>query len=122
MQPETSIEGAVERVVYSNEENAWSVVRLMVRGKGEVTAVGNLLGVQPGESLRLLGRWVKDRKYGKQFKADSYLTIRPNTFTGIEKYLASGLVHGIGKELARRLVQHFGLDTLEVIGRKSSFR
>ncbi len=112
---ETTIEGAVEKIVYSNEENAWSVVRLLVRGRGEVTAVGNLLGVQPGESLRLSGRWVKDRKYGKQFKADSYLTVKPSTFTGIEKYLASGLVHGIGKELARRLVQHFGLDTLEVI-------
>ncbi|MCP3961207.1 MAG: ATP-dependent RecD-like DNA helicase [bacterium] len=115
MQPETTIEGAVERIVYANEENAWSVVRLIVRGKGEVTAVGNLLGIQPGESLRLTGRWVKDRKYGKQFRVESYLTVQPSTFIGIEKYLASGLVHGIGKELARRLVQHFGLDTLEVI-------
>ncbi|MCP3998602.1 MAG: ATP-dependent RecD-like DNA helicase, partial [bacterium] len=108
MKPQTTIEGAVDRIVYSNEENAWTVVRLSVRGQGEVTAVGNLLGVQPGESLRLTGGWVKDRKWGKQFKADSYLTIKPSTFTGIEKYLASGLVHGIGKELARRLVQHFG--------------
>ncbi len=116
MKPET-IEGAVDRVVYSNEENAWTVVRLAVRGRGEVTAVGNLLGVQPGESLRLKGAWVKDRKWGKQFKAESYMTVKPETFTGIEKYLASGLVHGIGKELARRLVQHFGLDTLEVIDR-----
>ncbi len=112
-----TIEGAVDRVVYSNEENAWTVVRLAVRGRGEVTAVGNLLGVQPGESLRLKGAWVKDRKWGKQFKAESYMTVKPSTFTGIEKYLASGLVHGIGKELARRLVQHFGLDTLEVIDR-----
>ncbi len=117
MNPKTTIEGAVDRVVYSNEENAWTVVRLVVRGQGEVTAVGNLLGVQPGESLRLTGTWVKDRKWGKQFKADSYLTVKPSTFTGIEKYLASGLVHGIGTELARRLVQHFGLDTLEVIDR-----
>ncbi len=116
MKTET-IEGAVDRIVYSNEENAWTVVRLAVRGRGEVTAVGNLLGVQPGESLRLKGSWVKDRKWGKQFKAESYMTVKPETFTGIEKYLASGLVHGIGKELARRLVQHFGLDTLEVIDR-----
>ena len=117
MKGETNIEGTVDRIVYSNEENAWTVVRLVVRGKGEVTAVGNLLGVQPGESLRLTGGWVKDRKWGKQFKADSYLTVKPSTFIGIEKYLASGLVHGIGKELARRLVQHFGLDTLDVIDR-----
>ncbi len=117
MKSKTTIEGAVDRIVYSNEENAWTVVRLAVRGQGEVTAVGNLLGVQPGESLRLTGGWVKDRKWGKQFKAESYMTVKPSTFTGIEKYLASGLVHGIGKELARRLVQHFGLDTLEVIDR-----
>ncbi|MEM7356863.1 MAG: ATP-dependent RecD-like DNA helicase, partial [Acidobacteriota bacterium] len=115
VKPETTIEGAVEKIVYANEDNAWSVVRMLVRGKGEITAVGNLLGVQPGESLRLNGRWVKDRKFGRQFKADSYMTIKPATFTGIEKYLASGLVHGIGEGLARRLVQRFGLDTLEVI-------
>ncbi len=118
MKPETTIEGAIERIVYANQENGWSVVRLLVRGRGEVTAVGNLLSVQPGESLRLTGRWIKDRKFGKQFKADSYMTVKPETFIGIEKYLASGLVPGIGKELARRLVQHFGLDTLDVIDRQ----
>ena len=113
-----SIEGVVERIVYSNEENAWSVIRLLMRGKGEATAVGNLLGVQPGESLRLAGRWVRDRKYGRQFQVDSYLAIKPETFVGIEKYLGSGLVQGIGPEMARRLVRHFGLETLEVIDRE----
>ncbi len=113
-----SIEGVVEHIVYSNEENAWSVIRLLVRGKGEVTAVGNLLGVQPGESLRLSGRWVHDRKYGRQFQVESYLAIKPQTFVGIEKYLGSGLVPGIGPEMARRLVKHFGLETLEVIDRE----
>ncbi len=117
MRQETIIEGAIDKIVYANEDNAWTVVRMVVRGQGEVTAVGNLLGVQPGESLRLTGRWVKDRKFGRQFKADSYLTVKPATFIGIEKYLASGLVHGIGKELARRLVKRFGLDTLDVIDR-----
>jgi exodeoxyribonuclease V alpha subunit len=115
---EESIEGAVERIVYSNEENAWTVLRLFVRGKGELTAVGNLLGVQPGESLRLTGRWVKDRKYGRQFQAESYLTVKPATFVGIEKYLGSGLIRGIGATMARRLVQRFGLETLEVIDRQ----
>ena len=112
---ETSIEGVLERIVYSNEENGWSVVRLIVRGKGEVTAVGNLIGLQIGETLRLEGEWVKDRRFGRQFKAESFLTVEPRTFTGIEKYLGSGLIPGIGKRYAKRLVQHFGLDTLEVI-------
>lgn len=115
MYRETSIEGVVERIAYSNEENSWSVIRLLVRGKGEVTAVGKLFGVQPGETLRLQGEWVKDKRFGKQFRTDSYLSVAPRTFTGIEKYLGSGLIPGIGKTYAKRMVQQFGLDTLEVI-------
>ena len=99
-----TVEGVVERIVYSNEENAWTVVRLMVRGKGGVTAVGNLLGVQPGESLRLSGRWVTDRKYGRQFAAASYLALRPETRQGMTRYLGSGLIEGIGRVMAERLV------------------
>jgi len=110
------LEGVLERIVYANEENAWSVVRLAVPGRREtVTAVGNLLGVQPGESLRLEGRWMIDRKYGEQFRVDSYHTLRPATLVGIEKYLGSGLVRGLGEAIARRLVDHFGLETLDVI-------
>lgn len=118
MSRENSIEGVVDRIVYNNEENGWTVARLVVRGKGEVTAVGHLPGIQAGENLRLSGRWVNDRKFGKQFRAESFLTIQPNTFIGIEKYLGSGLIQGIGPEIARRLVQHFGLDTLDVIDRQ----
>ncbi len=110
------LEGILERIVYNNEENAWSVVRLQVEHQpGLVTVVGNLLGVQPGESLRLLGRWVQDKKYGKQFQASSYYTKQPSTLVGIERYLGSGLVRGIGKTMASRIVGHFGMDSLEVI-------
>jgi exodeoxyribonuclease V alpha subunit len=99
-----------------NEENAWSVVRLAVPGKQDlVTVVGNLLGVQPGENLRLRGSWTQDRKYGEQFKADGYVTVQPATLVGIEKYLGSGMVRGLGKVMAKRIVAHFGLSTLEVI-------
>jgi hypothetical protein len=94
----TSIEGVLERVTFSSEENAWSVVKMVVGGKPDlVTAVGNLLGVQPGESLRLSGHWTTDKKYGEQFKVDSYITVKPATLVGIEKYLGSGLVRGVGK-------------------------
>ena len=113
---EGTLEGVLERIVFANEENAWSVVRLTVPGhRDAVTAVGNLLGIQPGENLRLSGTWVQDPKYGRQFKVSSYATVAPATRTGIEKYLSSGLIRGIGKGLAGRLVQAFGLETLDII-------
>src|SRR4051812_30880975 len=112
----TTLEGVLERVVFSNEENAWSVVRLQVPGYRDlVTAVGNLLGVQPGENLRLSGSWINDPKYGRQFRVSSYATVVPATLNGIEKYLGSGLIRGIGKVMASRLVAAFGLETLDVI-------
>lgn len=112
----TTLEGVLEKIVFANEENAWSVVRLTVVGQRDtVTAVGNLLGVQPGENLRLSGAWINDPKYGKQFKVASYATVAPATVMGIEKYLGSGLIRGIGKVMAARLVAAFGLETLEVI-------
>ena len=110
------LEGTLERVVYANEENAWSVVRLAVAGAREpVTAVVNLLGVQPGESLRLTGSWIDDPRHGRQFRVVSYATVVPATAKGIERYLGSGLIHGIGRVMARRLVAAFGTETLEVI-------
>jgi exodeoxyribonuclease V alpha subunit len=110
------LEGTLEHFVFANEENAWSVVRLTVSGQREpVTAVGNLLGVQPGESLRLSGAWVNDPKYGRQFRIDSYTSVTPATVLGIEKYLGSGLIRGIGKRFAARLVAAFGVQTLDVI-------
>ena len=112
----STIEGVLERVVFSNEENAWSVVRITVPGQRDaVTAVGNLLGVQPGENLRLTGAWINDPKYGRQFRVSSYQTVLPATLTGIEKYLGSGLIRGIGKVMASRLVACFGTETLDVI-------
>ena len=112
----TTLEGVLDRIVFTNEENAWSVVRLTVRGhRDPVTAVGNLLGVQPGENLRLTGAWITDPKYGKQFRVVSYATVVPATVTGIEKYLGSGLIRGIGKVMASRLVKAFGLETLNII-------
>jgi exodeoxyribonuclease V alpha subunit len=111
-----TLEGVLERVVFSNEENAWSVVRLQVAGQKDlVTAVGNLLGVQPGESLRLSGSWLNDPKYGRQFRVASYATVIPANLGGIEKYLGSGLIRGVGKVMAARMVAAFGLEVLDVI-------
>ena len=115
MDEETKLEGVIDKVVYLNEETGWSVIQLTVRGKGEVVAVGHLFGVQPGESLALQGRWIKDPRFGKQFRADTFKTVRPSTFIGIERYLSSGMIEGIGPAMAKRLVHTFGIHTLDVI-------
>lgn len=109
------LEGTVERITYTSE-SGFSVVKLASPSFREpVTLVGSLHGVQPGESLRLRGRWVKDQRYGEQFRVVSYVSIQPSTLVGIEKYLGSGLVPGIGPALAERLVARFGVETLDVI-------
>ena len=115
----TSIEGTLERVVYESAEATFSVVRLKVAGRRDpVTAVGTMFGIQPGESLKLVGRWVQDKKWGEQFQVESWLTMQPSTLVGMERYLGSGLVHGVGRVMAKRLVARFGLDTLDVIERE----
>ena len=113
-----TLEGVLESVTFANEETGWSVVRLEVEGRrGPVTAVGLLPGVRPGECLRLTGRWETDRRFGEQFKFSGYLPVMPATLAGMERYLASGLIRGIGKVMAARLVKRFGLETMDVIER-----
>lgn len=113
---EAALEGILERIVYFNEESNYTVAKLRVKGEKElVTVVGNLLAVHPGETLKLQGKWVNNPKFGRQFKADSCLPVLPATLTGIEKYLGSGLIKGIGPVMARRLTKKFGLQTLEII-------
>lgn len=113
------LEGSLDRVTFINEENGWSVVRVVVPGKTEpITVVGNLLGVKPGESLRLHGTWEHNTKYGDQFEVTAYETLKPATLVGIEKYLGSGAIPGMREEMAARLVKHFGIDTLTVIDEK----
>jgi exodeoxyribonuclease V alpha subunit len=113
----TTIEATVERVVFVNEENAWGVARIQSEQRGGVSAVGRLFGIQPGERLRLSGTWEQDPKWGLQFQVESYLPLRPSTLDGIERYLGSGLVPGVGRVMAKRLVERFGVETLDVIER-----
>ena len=114
--PTETLDGSVERVVFASEDGAWSVVRIEVAGSAEpATAVGNLVGVRPGERLRLTGRWVDDRRWGRQFQVTSYVSLLPATLAGIERYLGSGLVAGVGPVMARRLVRRFALETLEIL-------
>ncbi|MBW1740318.1 MAG: ATP-dependent RecD-like DNA helicase [Deltaproteobacteria bacterium] len=111
-----TLEGHLERIVYHNEDNHYTVAKLKVRGNPElVTVVGQLTGITLGEVLRLWGDWETHPKYGQQFKATGYRVSLPAQIHGIQKYLGSGLIKGIGPEMAKRLVERFGTKTLEVI-------
>ena len=108
------LEGTLDHIVYSNSSNGWSVIKLISRGK-KITAVGNLAGVQPGEHLKLKGKWVHNPVYGPQFQVSRFSSLRPATLEGIEKYLSSGMIRGIGREMAKRLVASFGEGVLDMI-------
>ncbi|GAA4678830.1 ATP-dependent RecD-like DNA helicase [Streptomyces chumphonensis] len=116
------LEGVLERVTFANEETGYTVARvapLRRRDAGHdgdlLTVVGSLLGAQPGESLRMEGRWGSHPQYGRQFTVENYTTVLPATVQGIRRYLGSGLIKGIGPRIAERIVDHFGTGTLEVI-------
>ncbi|MFB7807622.1 SF1B family DNA helicase RecD2 [Streptomyces virginiae] len=111
------VEGVLERITYANEDSGYTVARVDTgRGSGDLlTVVGSLLGAQPGESLRMEGRWGSHPQYGRQFSVENYRTVLPATIQGIRRYLGSGLIKGIGPKIADRIVEHFGTDTLDVI-------
>ena len=106
----------VERITYQNPENGYSVLKCAVKNYNElVTVVGNLLDANVGSVLLIDGNWKVDAKYGRQFLAESWEETMPATVFGIEKYLGSGLIKGVGPKFAKKIVQQFGTDTLEVI-------
>jgi exodeoxyribonuclease V alpha subunit len=111
------LDGVLERVTFANPETGYTIARIAPeRGGGElVTAVGPLLGAQVGEFLRLCGRWSSHPKYGRQFEVHSYATVLPATAAGIQKYLGSGLIKGIGPVMAERMVARFGVDIMHII-------
>ena len=111
-----TLHGILERVVFENPDNGYTVGRFSARGYPElVTIVGNLASVNAGESLLLNGEWVNNPKYGRQFNINRYETILPANVVGLRKYLGSGLIKGIGPKMATRIVKQFGMDTMDVI-------
>lgn len=106
----------VEHITYQNQENGWSVMKVKVKGYDNlVTLTGSLLDVPVGSVLLVDGDWRVDPKYGQQFVAQSWTEVMPATLYGIEKYLGSGLVKGIGPAYAKAIVSRFGLETIDVI-------
>ena len=117
------LRGVIERVTFHNEENGFTVARLapenytsrLPHWQKEAPVVGTMVGVAVGEAVELRGRWETHPQYGKQFAVSEMRSVLPATVAGIEKYLGSGLIKGVGPVTAKRIVAHFGAETLEVI-------
>ena len=115
--------GAIERITYYNEENGYSVVKILPEKRypraqardGTVTVVGTMPPLNEGESAQFSGEWVTDRKYGLQFHAHQAFPVPPNTAKGIINYLSSGIVKGIGPRTAEKIVNHLGEDTVAIL-------
>lgn len=109
------IEGSLEHIVFSNEESGFTVAKIHEIGKAELTIiVGQLPGVQKGEILTCKGTWKQDKRFGQQFAVVQFEVSTPTTSQGIEQYLASGMIAGIGPTYAKRIVQAFGTETFNV--------
>ena len=111
---EQQVEGSVSSIIFQNEENGYTILRLDHRGE-ELTVVGTMPGVSPGEYLSVRGRWVRHATYGAQFKAETVERRLPQGLKEVYHYLASGAVKGVGKATARLLIEEFGEDVLAVI-------
>ena len=112
----TDLQGQIERITYTNDENGYTIAKVKVYGRRDlVTVVGNFMAPMPGEILKMQGEWANHPKFGEQFKVVHYKSLVPASVAGIEKYLGSGLIKGIGPVMAKRIVKKFGKETLDVI-------
>jgi exodeoxyribonuclease V alpha subunit len=112
------LRGIIDRITYQNEENGYTIARLQVEGRrdGEpVTIVGETLSMNAGESVVLEGEWTTHKQYGQQFKIVTYQKVHPSSVDGMRRYLGSGLIKGVGPVTAKRIVDHFGEESLAVI-------
>jgi len=119
--PDDKIEGVVERVTFHNEENGYCVLRVSVKGIAEtVTVIGHVPTANPGEEIAARGEWVNNPDFGRQFKAAKITTSEPNSLAGIERYLGSNLIDGVGPVYAKKLVKKFGAEIFDVIDNYSA--
>src|SRR6201997_282393 len=114
--PTEILAGLVERVTFHNAENGFCVLRIRVRGQRDlITVLGHAAMISAGEFVQASGSWVNDRTHGVQFRASFLRAVPPTTIEGIEKYLGSGMIRGIGPVYAKKLVRAFGETVFEVI-------
>lgn len=111
-----SIAGEIERITYFNESNGFCVLKVKAKGQRDlITITANLPSIHAGEFIEAKGFWVNDKNFGLQFKASQAQVIAPNNIKGIEKYLASGLIKGIGTHYAKLMTDRFGLDIIAIL-------
>jgi exodeoxyribonuclease V alpha subunit len=116
LQSETVVEGVVERVTFENVESSFRVLKIAVAGRADrLSVVGSFPSMPVGARVRVRGRIEHDKKHGEQLRVESVIELAPDTLAGLEKYLASGLIKGVGPKLAGRIVAAFGLDSLRVL-------
>ncbi len=115
MDTKHQITGTVDNVIYQNDDNGYTVFNIVTEDEEDIVATGYIAKLLEGETLNLVGSYITHHTYGKQFQVVEYEKTLPNSLIGIEKYLGSGLIKGIGKALAKRIVKKFGEDTLQVI-------
>lgn len=114
------LNGTIDSIIFRNEENGYTVCRVKVDGQPHpATLVGQCSAMWVGENVKADGGWIRDKKFGYQFKAENITCIAPTSARGIQRYLASGMIRGIGKEIAGRLVEKFGEETLYIIEKES---
>jgi len=111
----TVLEGIVEQIIFYNQDNNYTVAKLKPRSGRMVTVVGNLPPLYPGAAVSFKGEWVRHKEYGEQFQVTEWESRIPQTLIGIERFLSSGLIKGVGAVTARKIVAKFGLDSLTVI-------
>ncbi len=117
MEKEETINGTVEDIIYNNSENGYTVFSVENDGD-EIVCVGTLPDIHTGENVKLTGSWTMHSTYGLQFQVEYYEKTMPESIEGIEKYLASGIITGIGKKTAKRIVDRFGEASFYVIEEK----
>jgi len=121
VEPSPGLTGVLERIIFLNEENHYTIAEFRREDTDEkVTIVGPLPGVQCGETLHLHGSWTRHSQHGEQFKVETFTSELPSSVHGIRKYLGSGLVPGIGKVYANKIVDAFGADTFHVLSEESA--
>lgn len=109
------IEGTVESVVYYSPDTGYHICKFILEDQQTMTIIGNFPPLSPGEVLKIKGKWELNPKFGKQYRVQNYIPVMPSSAKGIEKFLSSGLISGIGPVLAKRIVNQFGENTIDVL-------